>query len=398
MLNHIQVLQKSIYLPSALGAIALGAALVLTPLYILDLGFSAAVAALVFGCRGLGTMAAALPGGKFISRFGERNTMLAGTFMVATSYLVLATSSNAWLLGAGSFFVGAGSSFNLLARQSYLTERYKPGERGRIIAVLAGMMRIGNFIGPLAGGFIVVTCGYQALFLLLALLCLLSLLLVCFYVEKSTCAHKEAHASQTNTLKILKDHKQVFLTSGLCMLSLQFMRASRSLLIPLLGSSLNLNLEVITTIAAVGSAIDLLLFYPSGIVMDRWGRKAAAIPCFLIFGLGLCSMAFIQSETGLLMVSASLGLANGLSAGLILTLGSDYAPHGSRGAFLGVWRLVSDLGVAFAPACISLIIKISSIGFSGLVSGMTGVAATAVMLSLIKEPLNHSRANETTEN
>ena len=48
---------------------------------------------------------------------------------------------------------------------------------------------------------------------------------------------------------------------------------------------------------------------------------------------------------------ALAGIANGLSSGLVMTLGTDLAPADATrtGSFLGVWRLLSDLGVFIGP-------------------------------------------------
>ena len=45
-----------------------------------------------------------------------------------------------------------------------------------------------------------------------------------------------------------------------------------------------------------------------------------------------------------------MGLGNGISAGVVMTLGADVAPAESRTQFLGGWRLCADLGNAGGPA------------------------------------------------
>src|SRR3712207_7040917 len=48
----------------------------------------------------------------------------------------------------------------------------------------------------------------------------------------------------------------------------------------------------------------------------------------------------------------SMGVGNGLGAGLVLTMGANAAPRTGRPAFLSVWRLVSDLGNASGPLAV----------------------------------------------
>lgn len=385
--KHLRDLLGSIYLPSFLTSTAQNATLVLLPLYVLHLGYGPETAALVFACRGFGTLAGDIPGGKVIARFGDRNGMIIGASLNTGAYLLLGLTSHLWLLGLYSFLIGFGTSVTLLGRQSYLTERYPPDERGRIISLLGGVMRGGNFFGPLAGGFLAAFLGYSLVFSLLATLTICSIVLVFLFADHNETAHQEAHASTQGTWALFSEYKKIFLTAGLCMIALQLMRASRVLLLPLIGADMGLDVEVIGSIVAAGAAVDVLMFYPTGIIMDRYGRKYAAVPCFLVFGIGLGLLALAQSELTLLGIALLLGLGNGLSSGMLLILGSDYAPPDNRGRFLGLWRLVGDMGAAGAPAAISLIIKIASLAASGVISGLIGIAAAALMLFAVKEPL-----------
>ena len=48
-----------------------------------------------------------------------------------------------------------------------------------------------------------------------------------------------------------------------------------------------------------------------------------------------------------------LGFGNGIGSGMIMTLGADYSPAVGRAQFLGVWRLLADLGSTSGPALLS---------------------------------------------
>ena len=59
------------------------------------------------------------------------------------------------------------------------------------------------------------------------------------------------------------------------------------------------------------------------------------------------------------MFAAVLGVGNGLSSGILLTLGADVAPKQRAGAFLGSWRTLTDAGGAIAPLAVSGIIAVA---------------------------------------
>ena len=63
------------------------------PLYALELGGGAGLAATFLGLNGLGRMAAALPSGTAISRFGDKRTMLGGLIVLIAAMAALCPSS-----------------------------------------------------------------------------------------------------------------------------------------------------------------------------------------------------------------------------------------------------------------------------------------------------------------
>ena len=48
-----------------------------------------------------------------------------------------------------------------------------------------------------------------------------------------------------------------------------------------------------------------------------------------------------------------LGVGNGLSSGILLTLGADVAPRDDPAPFLGSWRTLTDAGGAITPLIVS---------------------------------------------
>jgi MFS family permease len=91
-----------------------------------------------------------------------------------------------------------------------------------------------------------------------------------------------------------------------------------------------------------------------------------------------------------LAVAFISGLGNGFGAGIVMTLGADFAPDVGRGEFLGVWRLLADLGQAGGPAIISLLTGIGSLSLAALTSGGIGVAGAAMFLIFVPETLNRA--------
>ncbi|MFP4551677.1 MAG: MFS transporter [Spirochaetales bacterium] len=120
---------------------------------------------------------------------------------------------------------------------------------------------------------------------------------------------------------------------------------------------------------SLGSALDLLLFVPAGIVMDRAGRRVALSLCIDLFALGVGTLPLTSSLIGFAAASLLIGLGNGFGAGINMTIGTDLAPPGSVSEFIGMWRVLGDVGSTSGPAIVG--------AMAGVVGLSVGIWATA---------------------
>ena len=375
-----------VFVPGTTTATVQTAVLVLLPLYVLELGYSASVAALILGTRGVGQLIGDIPAALVAGRFGDKASLICGTSGYCIGYGIIAVVTDPVMLAIGGFIAGFGMSFSLIGRQAYVTQRAAPHQRGRAISLMAGAMRIGALLGPLIGGLIASAIGYQQSFLLLVALCVVSLLIVMVGAESGTAEADHSSHSPKAILAVIHEYRHTFMTAGLAMLSLQFMRAGRVTLLPLAGAAIGLDVASIGFIVAAAAAVDTLLFMPSGIVMDRHGRKPVAIASLLTFAIGLALVGWADTYATLLAAALLVGFANGISAGLVMVLGSDHAPEKGRARFLGVWKLVSDLGNAAAPLAIGGLLGITTLLIGAQIVALSGVGGL-LMVTRMKETL-----------
>jgi MFS family permease len=192
---------------------------------------------------------------------------------------------------------------------------------------------------------------------------------------------------------LLAHHSRIFATAGMAALALQLMRATRQLLVPLVGQAAGLDVIAIGTIYSLSAGIDMSLFYPVGVIVDRWGRKWSAVPSMLLFAAGLAVLPFVSGYYSLLAAGLLLGLANGLGTGIVMIIGADLAqltPH--RGQFLGLWRLFGDFGMAAAPLMSGVLVSVASLSAASLAVAATGFAGALIMLVFVPETLRRQSA------
>jgi len=135
--------------------------------------------------------------------------------------------------------------------------------------------------------------------------------------------------------------------------------------------------STIALVIGVAGAIDFALFYASGQVMDRFGRLWAALPAMVLMGTGFLALAFTHESADAVlwfgMLAAVLGVGNGLSSGILLTLGADVAPQGEPASFLGSWRTLTDAGGAASPLLFSAIAAVSTLSVATGAIGVIGL-------------------------
>ena len=378
----------SVYLPSFFMSVCQGSVLLVIPLFALDLGANAGVAALVFSLRGLGNMVVDVPAGYAAARLGDKHTMLVGVCLMAiTGGLASQANSPAELAGA-AFLFGGSMAIWMIARLTHLSEAVPAHQRGKAISTMAGLQRLGNLIGPVISGTVALQFGFEFVFLGIGIIAAFAFFMVIVFVPVNK---KNHHDDSPNIIKlvphILRTHFRVFATAGVAMLFLTVLRSGRQLLIPLWGESLGLDASDIGLIMGSAAAIDMTMFPVAGYIMDNWGRRYAAISCLTILSFGIFLVPFTTDFFSLALAAMVVGLGNGLGSGINMTLGTDFAPAHERGQFLGVWRLVGDSGSFAGPLLMGYIANSFMLATALTVTASLGLIGIFMVAVFVKETL-----------
>lgn len=370
--------------PSAIVSTIQQALLVVLPLYVLSIGGTLAESAMIIGFKGIGMMLGDLPAGLLLARFGDKRLMLGAAVISSLSLALMALFPTLGVLTASALLLGFAHGSWLVGRISYVTDAAAPGERGRVMSLSAGTIRLGNVIGPLLAGLMIASLGYQVTLGVFAISSLLVVLFVALWVLY-TQPHGEDSHSVIALRDALVDNRQVLLTAGVASLALMLVRASRALLLPLTGAALMLDETSIGMVISIGAVIDTLLFYPAGTMMDRIGRKPMFIASLTLLGLSISLLPLAEGMWSLILIASLMGLGNGISAGVIMTVGSDLAPRLNRGGFIGIWRLLSDVGSTTGPLIIGLTVKLSGLAMASCSVGLLGLMGGAFVVKAMSE-------------
>lgn len=386
--------------PSLLFGIAVGVALPLIPVSATRLNADLATAGFVAALLPVGKVVADVPAGALASRIGDRAAMILAAALGLAAFAAMALASVLWLLQVAVFALGVATAVLHLARHAYLAEITPADRRARVLSTLGGMHRLGYFFGPFLGALVIVTTSLRPAFWLAAG-CVLMALVVLVAVRQAGDAQASpaggptpgatASGSRTGLLPMMRDYRRLFLTLGIATLLVGAVRGARQTVLPLWGEFLGFDPEVISLIFGLSGALDMLLFYPAGKVMDRFGRLWIAIPSMSTMAVAMALLPLADTVVTVSVVAGLLGLGNGMGSGIVMTLGADVAPPTQRSSFLGVWRLFQDTGEAAGPLLISAGTALGSLAAGIWVTAMIGGAASAALGRWVPRYSHHAK-------
>lgn len=383
-----------IYGPTILFGLGEGALLPLLPVLAASVGANVAQAALIASVLVVAQLIGNLPAGWLVARFGERYTMaIAGCLALVGGFGVL-VAPNLGVLSVSVFAIGLCASAIGLARHAFMATRVPVLYRARAMSVLGGSFRLGMFGGPFVAAALLAVFDTERAavwFFIGCVAALVVLVLVARDPEEElrregftaprpaadVTADDRARTTSPGVFRTMWEYRGVLARLGLSTATLSTIRQARVHLLPLWGLSLGLDAQTIALVVGLTGALDFALFYVSGQIMDRWGRLWACLPSMLLMAGAFIALSFTHELTSAfawyLGVAVVVGIGNGLSSGILMTLGADVAPHDQPAPFLGSWRTLSDAGAAASPLLVAGITAVASISLATGVIGVIGL-------------------------
>lgn len=393
----------SFYIPSLIFALGLALLFPVLPIYAEGFTVSLAYIGLILAADGLGLLIGDIPAGALLNRIDRKHIMLLGLAFVTICIGTLFWVENIFLLLIVRIFTGFGMAFWNISRYSYIREQSQNQNRGKSIALLGGVVRIGSFAGPALGGILAARFGLRFPFIVAAAIMLIAFVLVLLFVSKKIvdkrAMNRTSQSSASpldafkNLVKTLKTNQHILLGApGFGQLFAQMIRHGRNIVIPLYGSQvLGLGVDEVGWIMSIASGIDMSLFIPAGIIMDKFGRKFAIVPSFIIQGFSMILVAFSTGFGSLLFATSLMGFGNGISSGTMMTLGADLAPEdlegNGQGEFLGAWRFLGDTGQTGAPIVVGFVAQALSLNLAALVIATVGFGSAYIFARKVPETL-----------
>lgn len=167
------------------------------PLYLQEWGADPLMIGAIFGAMGIAMALFQTPAGMLSDRVGPHSIMLASWLLGTMAAWIMALAKSLPMFVGGLILFGL-VSFVLAPMSSYITSIRGNWSVGRALTFSAGFYNLGTVIGPICGGLIADRLGLRSVYLIAAIIFIISTIIVLF-TRKTAEKHPEDEPAANNT-------------------------------------------------------------------------------------------------------------------------------------------------------------------------------------------------------
>jgi MFS family permease len=364
----------------AFNQIGFGSVVPVLPLYASSFGVSPAAIGLTIAVYGLARFLLAVPAGRSSDRLGRRATLAIGGAATVLGNLACAVAPSYELFLAARFLAGAGAALTLTATQIVLADITAPAERGRAMGLYAGVFAFAVGAGPFPGGVLAERFGLQAPFLAYAAMGVVVGVLAWLRVPETGRTRQPSVTtgslpSFAQQVRLLGANRAFLLISLVSFAAAVARTGALFNVVPLLvRDRLGLAPDQIGLGLSLVSLGALVLAYPSGVLVDRVGRKSVIAPATFVSAIAAVLFAFAPSYAWYLVACSVWSIALGVSSAAPAAYAADTAPTGMNAAAMSTYRMLSDAGYVIGPLILGVV--------SDLAGAPSALALAAALLGI----------------
>lgn len=345
---------------------------------------------LTFSIYGLARLMLNIPAGNISDLLGRKWALAIGGCVSAVSAVGCAIAPNYELFLTARFIGGVGAAFVLTGGQIVLADIATPQNRGRLMSIYQGVFLATAGLGAIPGGWLATHFGIESPFWASAILCFIVTIVAMRFVPE-TREHALLRAQEsTNKIELpfLHQLRHLLRSEGLMLISIIGLMAAFGRtgglfnVIPIMGETeLHLNPAQIGFGLSLISFVSLAFVIPSGILVDKLGRKPVIVPANFINGAAFFLFITADNYVTFLLACSVWSCAGGFAGGAPGAYAADMAPPGMNAAAMGLYRALMDVGYVIGPLAIGFMSDTWSIDTALAVTGMLTII-TATLFAL----------------
>lgn len=318
--------------------------------------------------------------------------MLLGYFFTVMSKPILAISSGPFMVACARLFERFGNGIQSTPRDALVGDLAPAAHRARSLGLMRSLGVAGSCLGGILGFFAMgwTNGDYQQVFWIACVPAFIAFCILAVFIKDP-----KTHVDTDGKIVQVKNNRRPIKFSDVKLLGVQYWilmivvvifmmaRFSESLMVLYTHNSFGLDQMLVPLIMSLYNFSYSISSYISGLIADRFGRKAV-----LIFGIGtlIASDFFLFTGKNLTEVFIGIfiwGIQMGSVLNTFMSLITDYVPEDLRGTGFGMFHLISSIGAllaAQAASSISHYYGIEYVFFASMIMGICALLATFILL------------------
>ena len=352
---------------------------IITP-YAIELDASYILAGAIVAVYSFTNMIGNIIGGHWIDKFGRKKMLFTGMIAVSVVLFLYPLSQNGWQLFTARFFHGLAGGILIPAAFAYIGDHSGGENRGKRMAFTGAGIGIAAIVGPAVGGVLAARASIEAVFLLVAVLFLLTSLIVLFFVKESYVATDRGKFNFKEFIPLIK-HPMIILSS-VSAFGLMISNGTLAFALPLNVELMKLSTETTGMLLSTFGIMALIVFLtPLNFIYDKFS------PVYLIAtGLGLIGVGMIILSVMATFMSNFIAMViYGLGFAFIFPSMNKIIAEAStkvdRGKAYGVFYAFFSLGVVAGSSVSGVFAETAGLPFLACAIIMFIVIAIIIILN-----------------
>lgn len=359
------------------------------PLFAAAFGVPVFLVTLIAASNSLAWLVTAPITGFLTDRWGRKPLVVVGNLLRAFTTLGQFFAGNYWQFFALEFIGGIGVSMWATGASIIMADITGEGNRGRADAIRGFSGRLGMIAGPFVAGLLATAFPLRSVFLFNAIT-KIPIHFITVYLIKETRPDIAARTAGKGSTLFERFGLSMFQSVGILALgvatfsvTLMSFTGVFGVLFPLQAQeAAGMSTQDIGSVMSLTGLIGLAISFPNGFIMDRYGRKKALIPGLLLLALAAYLITQINDYQSVLIMMAVYGLGQQLGMSSSEVLAMDLAPVGRRGAFLGIWQTIRNLGGLLGPLLVGVVAEVFGFSSAFLAIGVLLVLSAVLFIAL----------------
>jgi DHA1 family multidrug resistance protein-like MFS transporter len=376
----------SLFFATATAQIGLGIISPILPLYAKTFAATGLQIGLVFAAFSISRAILGPFVGRLSDRIGRKPLILAGLAVYAAVSVLYAVADNLWQLGIFRFVQGIASVMVTPIAQAYVGDLTPPGSEGRTLNAFYASQFIGMAIGPVLGGGIGAAWSYEASFLVMGALSVVSLVLVALTVPMDEMAKSRRQPRKSAMMPF----RQVMQNDAVKAMSIYFAtrgfwRQAFSAFYPLYAVAAFAASEAdIGIVLSVYTFTEGLLQIPFGYLADRYPRVRQIVIGSVFAPLVLLAIPFVGSVWGVALLTVAMGAFSALGRASLVAIRTELGRSHGMGTLAGLQGSAFATGQMLGPLAGGAVVDAAGLAAVFPFGSLIGCIGTGLVIVWIR--------------